>query len=64
MLVNTEGAKDDLPTLFERLMSRSDSYKRLEALNPEIDSLSKLGTWVLTPMPQGWRVIKIKWVLH
>ena len=50
------------PASYSEAVSCADSSKWLLAMNEEIESLHKNGTWVLTELPKGKRPLKCKWV--
>ncbi|GLJ22726.1 hypothetical protein SUGI_0428180 [Cryptomeria japonica] len=51
---------DEPRTVKEAIMSDSDSW--LEAMNDEMTSLEKNGTWDLVPLPKGKKPMGCKWV--
>ena len=51
------------PKTFKEAMKRSDSEKWLEAINVEMKSQIKMGTWELVPLPEGRKLVDCKWVL-
>lgn len=50
------------PASYTEAVSCADSSQWLVAMNEEIESLHKNGTWALTELPKGKRPLKCKWV--
>jgi hypothetical protein len=53
---------EDDPVTFSEAMSRSDSDQWETAMEAELDSIHRTGTWVLTDLPKGRQAIGCKWV--
>lgn len=50
------------PASYTEAVSCVESSQWLVAMNEEIESLHKNGTWVLTELPKGKRPLKCKWI--
>jgi transposase InsO family protein len=55
-------AVDDEPSTFQEAMSRADSHLWQEAMQAEMESIHRTGTWVLTPLPHDRQLVGCKWV--
>lgn len=55
-------APDEDPKTYEEAMSRPDAELWQRAMDEEIESLHKNGTWVLETLPVGVKPISTKWV--
>ena len=56
-------SKDDEPRTYAEAMSRPDAASwRRAAVESELDSLRRAGTWTLTPLAAGRTAIGCKWV--
>ena len=60
MLSNQELAKE--PVTFQEAIESEDSVEWKNAVQSELDSLTKNGVWELTVLPKGANCIKTKWV--
>ena len=54
----------DMPTTFKSAMESSDAMKWKEACNSEYDSLRKIDTWDIVPLPKGRKAIGSRWVFR
>jgi hypothetical protein len=52
---------EDDPVTYSQAMSRSDSDQWEAAMEAELDSIHRTGTWVLTDLPKGRQAIGSKW---
>ena len=60
---NTSGTDDDdEPRTYAEAMRRPDTATWLLAVEAELDSLRRAGTWTLTPLAAGRHAIGCKWV--
>ena len=50
------------PSTYNEAISCVDSEKWLIAMNEEMESLHKNGTWVLVKLPKGKKAVRYKWV--
>jgi hypothetical protein len=50
------------PASYNEVISCVDSSNWLVAMNEEIESLHKNGTWALIELPKGKRPLRCKWV--
>ena len=50
------------PTTYRQATEGGDSEKWETAMKEEIDSLEKMGTWKVVPLPEGRKPITCKWV--
>jgi transposase InsO family protein len=53
----------DEPRSYTEAMSRPDATQWRAAIDSELDSLKRTGTWTLTPLPAGRQAIGSRWVL-
>ena len=53
---------EDEPTSYSEAMMGPESEKWLEAMNSEMDSMSKNQVWSLVDLPEGIRPIGCKWI--
>ena len=54
---------DDEPSSYTEAMSRPDAAQWRAAIDSELDSLKRTGTWTLTPLGAGRHAIGSRWVL-
>jgi hypothetical protein len=54
---------DDEPSSYSEAMSRPDAAHWRAAIDSELDSLKRTGTWTLTPLASGRQTIGSRWVL-
>ena len=50
------------PTTYRQATEGGDSEKWKTAMKEEIDSLERMGTWKVVPLPEGRKPITCKWV--
>ena len=66
-VLHTESASetydDDEPSSYTEAMSRPDAAQWRAAIDSELDSLKRTGTWTLTPPAAGRQAIGSRWVL-
>jgi hypothetical protein len=66
-ILHTESASetcgDDEPSSYTEAMSRPDAAQWRAAIDSELDSLKRTGTWTLTPLVAGRQAIGSRWVL-
>jgi transposase InsO family protein len=53
---------DDDPVTYAKAMSRDDHGQWQAAMESELDSIHRTGTWTLTDLPKGRQPIGCKWV--
>ena len=53
---------DDEPSSYSEAMSRPDAAQWRAAIDSELDSLKRTGTWTLTPLAAGRQAIGSRWV--
>ena len=59
----SETYDDDEPSSYTEAMSRPDAAQWRAAIESELDSLKRTGTWTLTPLGAGRQAIGSRWVL-
>ena len=59
----SETCGDDEPSSYSEAMSRPDAAQWKAAIDSELDSLKRTGTWTLTPLAAGRQAIGSRWVL-
>ena len=59
---STGADNDDEPRTYAEAMSRPDAAMWRVAVDSELDSLRRAGTWTLTPLPADRHAIGCKWV--
>lgn len=67
-VLHTESASEktydeDEPSNYTEAMSRPDADQWRAAIDSELDSLKRTGTWTLTPLAAGRQAIGSRWVL-
>lgn len=60
--MSAEAFIEDIPKDYEEVKRRSDKGKWNEAITEEIRVLEENGTWTLTKLPPGKKLIDNKWV--
>ena len=60
--VAQETGGDGEPSTYLEAIQSADSDKWVVAMNEEMESLYKNGTWVLVPPPKGKKIVGCKWV--
>ena len=55
---------DDEPSSYTEAMSTPDAAQWRAAIDSELDSLKRTGTWTLTPLAAGRQAIGSRWVLR
>jgi transposase InsO family protein len=53
---------EDDPITYTQAMSRDDHEQWQAAMESELDSIHRTGTWILTNLPEGRQAIGCKWV--
>ena len=61
--VKARPVSDDEPSSYTEAMSRPDAAQWRAAIDSELDSLRRTGTWTLTPLAAGRQAIGSRWVL-
>lgn len=62
--LNAEAFVEDIPNNIAELKKRDDWNRWKEAINSELTSLKKNGTWELQPKPAGKNIVDCKWVFR
>ena len=60
--VAQETGGDGEPSTYTEAVSSADADKWMVAMNEEMESLHKNGTWVLVKPPKGKKIVECKWV--
>lgn len=64
MALNAESFVNDTPTSFTDIKNKADSSSWMQAVNNEMQSLTKNNTWTLKNLPEGRTAIDCKWVFR